>query len=312
MKGDAVKKKHIMTVLKAAFLLLAGFFLVKYFADNWESIRTMDWNLDWGRITLSFLLYFAYIISLASLWHYITKLTGCAIGHLDAVIAYLFSIPGKYIPGKVFMLAARYPAYEREKRPLRTVTVCFFLENICTLLGAAFLFLISLFFFPNDLLSRYVWAVVLLMIAFFICIHPAIINFVLRIVGRLLKKDMEIPVTYPAMLKTVLLFILNWLVAGAGFALLVSAVYPLPPSQWLYVAGIYALSTIMGIIALFAPSGLGVREGILMAGLLLIMPDEYAVTISLISRIWQTVAELILVAGTFGVNFFLKRMRRRA
>ena len=121
---------------------------------------------------------------------------------------------------------------------------------------------------------------------------------------------MEIPMTYPDMLKIVLLFICNWLVAGSGFYMLVTAFYPVPASQWLYIGGIYGLSTIIGILALFAPSGLGVREGILMAGLLLIMPEEYAMTISLISRIWQTVAEIILVAGAFAVNQTVKAVRK--
>ena len=303
-------RKHLMTVLKAVFLVLVFYFLGKYFYENWDTIRTMDWSLDPVSIVLSFVFYFAYIITLASLWHYITKLCGIGIGHFDAVIAYIYSIPGKYIPGKVFMLAARFPPYERQGKPLRTVTVCFLLENICTLLGAAFLFLISLFFFPNDLLDKYMWVTILLIAAFFICINPKIINFFLGILGKIVKKDMSIPMTYPDMLRVVLLFIANWLVAGSGFYMLVHAIYPVTAAQWLYVGGIYGLSTIIGILALFTPSGLGVREGILMAGLLLIMPEEYAVTISVISRIWQTVAELLLVVGAFVVNQIVKAVRK--
>ena len=113
---------------------------------------------------------------------------------------------------------------------------------------------------------------------------------------------MIIPMAYSDMLKVVILFIANWLVAGSGFFMLVHAIYPVTASQWLYIGGIYGLSTIIGILALFAPSGIGVREGILTAGLVLIMPEEYAVTISLISRLWQTVAEIFLVAGAFLVN----------
>ena len=64
------------------------------------------------------------------------------------------------------MLLARVPLYERGGVPIRKVTVCFFLENICTLLGAAFLFLISLFFFPNDLLNDYKWMTIGLVILF--------------------------------------------------------------------------------------------------------------------------------------------------
>ena len=302
------KKQKIFKAVKAAFLVLVVFFLAKYFIDNWDTIKQLDIKPAWGVFVGSMLLYFAYKITLASLWHYITKLAKADIAYGDAVTAYLYSILGKYIPGKVFMLAARVPAYERKGVPVRKVAVCFLLENICTLLGAGFLFLISLLFFPNDVLKDYGPAVIVFIILFFICIHPKIINFFLRLIGKLIKKsDMEIPFTYPDMLKIVVLFIGNWLIVGTGFYMLVSSIYPLAINELLYVGGVYGLSAIIGIISIFAPSGIGVREGIMILGLSLIMPQEYAVIIGVVSRLWSTVAELILV----GSNFVLDKAKKR-
>lgn len=201
------------------------------------------------------------------------------------------------------MLAARIPPYEKAGVKMSKVTICFLLENVCTLLGAAFLFLVSLFFFPNEVLSNYKFITIGLVILFFICIHPKIINFGLRTVGKVVKKaDLEIPMTYPQMLKVVLLFILNWLIVGAGFYMLVVSIYPVPTNELLYVAGIYGLSAIIGILAIFTPSGLGVREGIIALGLALVMPAEYVVIVSIISRLWATIAELILIAVAFLVQ----------
>ena len=181
--------------------------------------------------------------------------------------------------------------------------ICFLLENVCTLLGAAFLFLISLLFFPNELLADYKWAAIILVILFFICINPKIINFFLGIVEKITKKDgLVIPITYPQMLKVVLLFICNWIIVGIGFYMLTCSIYPIPASEMLYVAGIFGLSCIIGILAIFAPSGLGVREGILVLGLTLVMPEEYAVIISIVSRLWMTVSELALIGIAFIVN----------
>ena len=59
------------------------------------------------------------------------------------------------------------------------------------------------------------------------------------------------------------------------------------------------VSAIMGILAVFAPSGLGVREGIIVAGLMLIMPESDAMIISVVSRLWQTIPELLLVVLAF-------------
>lgn len=292
-------KKTILSICKTAFGVLAVAFLVWFFIKNREDFAKID-GVNIGVFVLSMLFYFVYKFTLASLWHYITKLNGCSIKYDKAVTSYLYSILGKYIPGKVFMLAARLTYYKEEDAPLSKVTVCFLIENVCTLLGAAMIFLVSLFFFPNDLLSDYMWLTVLLIVAFFVCIHPKVINFFLRIAGKLLKKDLTIPMSYPQMLKAVLLFIGNWLIVGAGFIILVKSIYPeLLASQMLYCAGVWGISAIMGILALFAPSGLGVREGIIVAALSLIMPVEYAVVVSVVSRLWQTIPELVLVALSF-------------
>lgn len=291
------KKINWKTWAKRLFLLLVAVFLIRYFYRNLDDYRNLDLTIDWGIFGLAVLFYFAYKLTLSTLWHYLTVLNDCGIELPAAITAYLYSILGKYIPGKVFMLVARIPAYQERGRSISKVTVCFFLENICTILGAGLLFLVSLFFFPNELLEQYRWAAVLLVIAFFICIHPKIINFFLGILERWMKRDnLHIPITYPQMLRVVALFFGNWLIVGIGFYILSCSIYRLPLSQMLYAAGVFGISCIIGILAIFAPSGIGVREGILTLGLGLLMPTEYAVIIAIVSRLWMSVSELVLIA----------------
>lgn len=300
-------KKLILKICRILFGTLVAVFLVWYFAKNWDEFSETIRNVDIGIFLFSMLFYFVYKYTLASLWHYITKINGCAIGYEKAVTSYLYSILGKYIPGKVFMLAARLAYYKEEDAPLAKVTVCFFIENVCTLLGAAMLFIVSLLFFPNSLLQDYKWITLLLIAAFFVCIHPKIINFFLGIIGKLFRKDLSIPMKYSDMLKVVLLFIGNWLIIGVGFFILTKSIYPdVGLSHLLFCAGIWGVSAIMGILAVFAPSGLGVREGIIVAGLMLIMPESDAMVISVVSRLWQTIPELLLVA----LAFLWSRMRK--
>ncbi len=293
-------KKLILKIFKLLFGALVVVFLVWYFWKNWDEFSEKIRNVDMGVFVFSMLFYFVYKYTLASLWHYITKINDCSIPYEKAVTSYLYSILGKYIPGKVFMLAARLTYYKEEDAPLAKVTVCFFIENVCTLLGAAMLFIVSLLFFPNSLLEEYKWLTLLLIAAFFVCIHPKIINFFLRIIGKLFRKNLEIPMKYSQMLKVVLLFIGNWLIIGVGFFILTKSICPsVELSHLLFCAGIWGVSAIMGILAVFAPSGLGVREGIIVAGLMLIMPESDAVMISVVSRLWQTIPELLLVVLAF-------------
>ncbi len=306
----AKPEKNWKRFLKPAFLVLVAVFLVRYFVKNYGSYRNLDIIIQWGVFLAAMGIHFVYKITLVMLWHYITKLNHCAIKPLNAAFAYLYSILGKYIPGKVFMLLARIPPYEKEGVPPRKVTVCFFLENMCTLLGAAFLFLISLLFFPNDLLQNYQWAVLIFVAAFIVCIHPRILNFFLRLVEKVLKKDVQISMSYREMLSVVGLFVVNWAVLGVGFYMLTCSIYPLPASQMLYVSGVFGLSVIIGILAIFAPSGIGVREGIIVLGLSIVMPNEYAVIISVVSRLWMTVSELSVVAVAWVADRFRQHRKK--
>jgi len=308
---EKTKKKKLMKIAKIIFLIAVAVFLVRYFYNNYNDYKELEVKINWTIFTVSIFFYFAYKVTLASLWHYLTKLNDSAIRYSKAVTSYLYSILGKYIPGKVFMLLARVPAYEEEGVKIRKVTICFFLENICTLLGAAFLFLFSLFFFPNDLLNDYKWLTIGLVVLFFVCINPKILNYFLKLIEKITKKeDLLISVSYAQMIKIVLLFICNWLVVGVGFYMLTCSIYPVPMSELFYVSGIYGLSCIIGILAVFAPSGIGVREGIMVVGLSLVMPKEYAVIISIVSRLWQSVAELILIGIAFLANQIIRKKKK--
>lgn len=304
-----IDKKKLLKIIKVIFFVLVIVFLIDYFSKNIENIRKLEIHINWIIFAFSMIFYFIYKISLASLWHYITKLDGAEIEYPKAVTAYLYSILGKYIPGKVFMLGARFPAYLEKGVKMRKVSICFVLENVCTLLGAAFLFIISLFFFPNEIFNNYKLITIGLIILFFICINPRIINYFLGLIEKVTKKDdLRIAITYRQMINLIVLFILNWLIVGAGFYMLTCSIYPLPISQLLYAGGIFGLSAIIGILSIFAPSGIGVREGIIVLGLSLIMPSEYAVIISVISRLWATIAELILIFIAFIISKIHKRI----
>ena len=72
-------KKKILKALKILFGVLVVVFLAWYFWKNWDEFSDKIMNVDMGIFIFSMLFYFLYKITLASLWHYITKLNGCAL-----------------------------------------------------------------------------------------------------------------------------------------------------------------------------------------------------------------------------------------
>ena len=322
-KENGSKKKY-KKIIKLIFVLLVIVFLAYHFYSNRKDYAQINLSgINIKTLGLAVLIHFVYKIMQASLWHYITYLNDCSIKWWDAVVAYLISIFGKYIPGKVFMLFARVPAYEEKGKSIARVSASFLIENVCTLLGAAFLFLISLIFIPSNVLNemsgvyeKYKWAILIVIVLFFVCIHPTIINFFLGILQKLTKKDnLKIPMTYPQMLKVVVLFILNWFVLGVGYYLVVYSLYPIGTEYLLYVGGVFGLSVMAGILALFAPGGAGVREGVMIILLTLIIPEEpniadaYAVSIAILARLWMTVSEFSVIGLGYLADIIKKKIK---
>lgn len=285
---------------KAVFMAAVLFFLGRYIYANFEDLRKMELSLHGGMLALSVFIFVVYKVNLWLLWHRITIKNLGAIGYEKSFVSWFYSLLGKYIPGKVFFLGARLYYYHLEGVSKKNISFCFILENLCTLLGAAFLFVFSLVFIDNPLLAQYRPYVIALLLLFFIGVHPAVMTFFINLPLRVLKKKpVVLPIRYRDILQLVLMFIVNWLIVGAGFYVLVYAIYPIELEYIFYVSGAFGLAVIIGILSLFAPSGIGVREGVMIFALSLIMPESTAVLVSIVSRLWMTFTELLLIGAAF-------------
>jgi uncharacterized membrane protein YbhN (UPF0104 family) len=67
----------------------------------------------------------------------------------------------------------------------------------------------------------------------------------------------------------------------------------------------------LGLIAVFAPMGLGVREGILVYFLSYLMPSAVAVVISILTRLWMTFIEIGLIGMIYLVGKFRQGVGKR-
>ena len=81
------------------------------------------------------------------------------------------------------------------------------------------------------------------------------------------------------------LVVLSKLVSGIGTSCVIWALYPsLSFSQFVFSIGVFSVSTAIGMAALFAPAGLGVKESMQLLLLSIIVPKEIgAITVTLVS-----------------------------
>ena len=167
------------------------------------------------------------------------------------------------------------------------------------------LFLLSIALGPklSDLYSIPVLIIPILIFGFsFIFIHPKIIcpifNFGLRKFNKI-EINPDNFLSYARIIQMTIYHFIVLSIEGIAFFFLINSVISIPFYTIIGVAGAYILATMSGAIALFAPAGLGVKEGILVLILQLYIPLSIAVLISFMARIWVSLVEIILISGAY-------------
>jgi len=71
---------------------------------------------------------------------------------------------------------------------------------------------------------------------------------------------------------------------------------PLAWEHFPAVVALFLFAQVAGLVAVFAPAGIGVREGVLLIGLQPLVGPGPAIVITAAARLWQTALELLMAA----------------
>ncbi|MFI5212565.1 MAG: lysylphosphatidylglycerol synthase domain-containing protein [Candidatus Saccharimonadales bacterium] len=221
-------------------------------------------------------------------------------------LAYVYakSWLGRYIPGTAPWILGKIYFASKHGISKSKLAVSSLLEGglqIAVVMIVAFVLLI---FDPR--LSVINGTIKLLMVgvlaACIVAIFPPVFNRLISLAHRLLRKKKISPddlASNKTIVQGALLYIVGALLSGTALFFIAKAVYPaLGYNNLLFVVGVSNLAGALGMLAIFAPSGIGVREGILLTLLSLVMPPEYALIVTVTSRLWDVGLDLLFFAIT--------------
>jgi uncharacterized membrane protein YbhN (UPF0104 family) len=303
--------KRYKRVLQAGVLALILAFLASSIARSWSQLSSYSWHVHWGLLLAAFALLVAQELSFALIWRAILRRLGSRLDIVSAERIFMGSEFVRYIPGNVWHVIMRVLWAERRGVP-KTVGFASMVIELATRIGsAALLFAATLFFWPdaqiltgiiprNALVAAGVVGVPLLLLG----LHPRLLGAALNAGLRLLKREpARIGLTYRDLLVITGYWMLSWLVAGAGFYLLVLALAPTAPTLagLLLASGVYALGWDIGFLSFVTPSGLGFREvaiAFLLSHAGFAPPGAgLATVIAVLARLLATGAEVTCIAG---------------
>lgn len=233
----------------------------------------------------------------AVLWFLITRRAGMRLTWPAAVRMWSDSLLGRYLPGRVWGLAVRVEGCRRAGESIGRASRALLMEAVITVASAGGISLLVLLRFDPGPGTVAALCGVLVLVALALS-RPGVISWALRSLAKW-KGTPATSVEDPApahLWDLWLLSMAGYGLSGIGFFLFLRGVTPLALTSLPYAAGALFFAGLAGMLAIFVPSGLGVREGILTVLLLPLLPSPLAALAALLSRPWMIVAEVLWYA----------------
>ncbi len=292
---------------KLLFLLVGGavfYFLGNQIRVNWQQVypRLVDFNPFWGLAAIGLgMLHYTFCVLI---WEVsLNKVLAVSLPLGKGFRIWSISQMGRYIPGKIWAWLGRLHLCEQENIPKVTTAISMSLELILVLVAAFFLFLAGLPFWPSPLpLAEFKWLLILLP-GLLIFLHPRVFEATLNLFLRLSKQEpAKIKLGFAALLQLMIMALINWLLIGGALFCVIRTVHVLDLVSIPLLGGIFALAWMLGMLALFAPSGIGVREGALAYLLSFHLPGYIASIVAILSRLILLLAEGIFFAMVLAIT----------
>ena len=304
-------KRLVRWVVTIAVVGIVGYFFATSLAGNWDEVVAKGVTFDWRWILAT--LFLVAAVPLTGLcWRRIVLVLDPAatVGLLEAVSVQCLSWVLKYVPGQVGSVANKVIWAQRRGISRTLVLISFIYENVFLLLAsfvpAVAILLIAL---GPELFGENAVTLLLPLIALIPLVLVAWRPFFHRLIAiparRLLKQD--VPASYflstGQTLRSIVEFVGPRILNAVGFVVLAASITDVAPEQWLVFGAAYVLGAAVGILAIFVPSGLGVREAVIVLILSQYIPTTDAIIISLVSRLLFTIGDVAIA----GIYFLTRR-----
>lgn len=283
-----------LSIVFLAFFLYKNDFLVLPERLNWSFLVLAVLALTLGNILQSF----CWKITLEDQKIYVSK--------SEAIASQGLSVFMKYIPGKIMTIIGRSAYVSKVSgAKMKESSVSSFRAQIYELIFGVGIGL-SVFFFTDTnkklvFLSITMFLGLIILIFFLKPFFRLVTYFALKF-GKTLEFE---PFSVNFSLKKIVFFSLHWLLWGLGFFFLAKSLLPFTPPFYLILA--FPLATVLGVVAIFAPGGIGVRESTMVILLSLCgIQVEVATTIAVFSRVWFIVGELSIFSIATVLNRRIK------
>jgi glycosyltransferase 2 family protein len=209
---------------------------------------------------------------------------------------------GKYVPGSVWQYAGRVGLARNRGVPIQRALVSVVAEIGYSAIAAAAVASLIL----GWIAAAGVFLALVLLLTVGFALRGRLAG--LAGTGRLDRKSLLAALNAgPA---AVVLYLVVWGLYGIAFWTTGRALFAIPASDIPRYVGVFALAWLAGLVAFFAPGGIGVREAVIAALLSGRLGQADAIVLAATSRIVLSAIDLAAGAASFGVPALRRREAR--
>jgi hypothetical protein len=303
--ADSPRPARLLGTVAQVVALGAGvWFLLRTAARSWGTVALADLRPLWTPILFGSLLTAATYVFAVFVWAASLRWWGQRPPFLRAARIWFVSNLARFIPGMVWQLAGLAAMARAAGISAAATTGGSLLQQIVLLLTG----LVVTALWAPALLGQWATPGVMIAVAIagllvFVGGLPAALPRAGQLLGRLLRR----PVSWPAPSRASLaLYVFSmcipWVAYGVSFWLFGRGLLGPRAPEFALAVGSFVASYVAGLIVVFAPGGLVVREAALVATLGPAIGGGPALVLALASRLWLLVVELLTALGVVATD----------
>ena len=296
----------------AVVALIAGFIALYKFYQHYSQEMRVPVGVSWGEVLLASLIWAAGYVQMIQLWSSSFPWWGSSLPWLKGLRVFFVTNLARYIPGAIWQFAGLAGMTAEAGASPIAAAVGVILLQIVTLATGIMLTVSAaprLLPLTARLTSAEQLAIAGLLVALLIIAFPHLLPRIRSLAERVLKKPVPLPTPPRGQFAIYVVRCAgNWLIYGFAFWVFSRALLGQgAPSPWVAITS-YVASYLAGLIAVFAPGGIVVREGAIVGLLEPAIGVEAATILAIASRFWQIAIEVVAACVMLGLEWVRTRL----
>ena len=302
-------KRLLGRLIPIAFFVLIAVFAGIYLSKiNWDAFGDLTFDPLW--LIAALVASVAVRYWFAAIWMFLLRRLGAHLdgNRLELFVVYAKAWLGRYIPGGAAWILGKIYFASKLGISKTKLGVSSFLEGVLQII-VVLISASAMMAFDSRIQSfGSTWGFGLIAIAVvgLASVYPPIFNRVTTWVFRRVRKSEIDAASLPSNQTIgwgILAFAVSSVLSGLSFFFIAKAVVPeLGWDQALFIIGASNLASALSMLAVFAPAGLGVREAVQIATLLLVMSPEQALVVTVLMRLFSILMDALFFALTAGTK----------